>query len=636
MIIKKIAFPLLLTLLCLITTPMCSSSITNVYSKKTTQDSILAKLIGNQQKATLLNNTDSIIKSELALLRYYTYTQLKNTETKEFFNLLNYCKDNNKANCIIEIYSMLAFHMQKNDQFLKALEYYNIADELSHGYPKGKLKWSILLNQGTLFSELLEPEIARKKFKRSFTYIQPGKDHMRAISLLNISTTFEKTNPDSMAYFSNQAIQILEKNPDRFNSLEIAANNVAYGYIRQNKLKEASEVIDKYIDLDNISNNKKESFVSFFFNTMGELNYKLGNYDTAIEYYKKSIRKIKNEHPPSTIMSLNDLAEIFEIKGDLKKSVYYLKAKEKYLQKFNENKLKREIARSEYNKILKEKNKLITNLETKNLKNNKQVYNSKIIALSSGIITLLCALVFFTIYQKSRLKISQLNEEVSITRLKSLRSIMNPHFLFNSFNTLQSFILQKDKFEASEHMRELSQLIRKVLSNSDSLYISFQEELEIIKTYIILENKRFDNQFKLHIDIDQNLIGLNPKIPSMIIQPHLENAVTHGLSTKNKKELKLSFIKKHNCIQCIIEDNGIGRKKAASLNKKAKSRNHLSIASENTAERIKLLKKIGYKETSLEVTDLLGHTNKPKGTRVILNLPIIDHYHEYTTKMRYH
>jgi LytS/YehU family sensor histidine kinase len=173
-------------------------------------------------------------------------------------------------------------------------------------------------------------------------------------------------------------------------------------------------------------------------------------------------------------------------------------------------------------------------------------------------------------------------------------------------------------------MRELSQLIRKILSNSDSLYISFKEELEIIKTYITLENKRFDDQFELNLTIDENLIELNPKIPSMIIQPHLENAVIHGLSSKNKKVLKLSFQKKKNSIQCIIEDNGIGRRKSAELNKKSKNTTNLSIASGNTAERIKLLKKIGYKKTSMKITDLLDDNRKSKGTRVTVNLPIIN------------
>ncbi|PKV52547.1 tetratricopeptide repeat protein [Aquimarina sp. MAR_2010_214] len=594
------------------------------HSKKGYQDSILMNLKQKQQKARQSSHKDSIIKSDLNLLKFYAYNQPKNTDTDELFNLLDYCTENNNINCLVEVYAMLAWQMQKKDQYTEALEHYNKAIELSNDTEEKSSKWLVLINQGTLFNELLEPELARKNFKASFKYIKPNEDYRMAISLLNISSTFGKTDHDSIAYFSNKAISFFEKNPGQNNGLEIAANNVAYSYIKQNKLKEASRIIDKYIDLNNIADSKKGWFGSFFYNTLGELNYKLGHLDKAIDYYKKSISYTENNNSSSNLMSLNDLAEIYESKGEFKKTIQYLKAKEKHLQKFNEHNLKKEIARSKYNKILAEKNKLITNLEKKNQKTNRQVYNSKIIALSSGVLTIICILFFLTIYQKSRLKISQLNEEISLARLKSLRSIMNPHFLFNSFNTLQSFILQKDKFEASEHMRELSQLIRKILSNSDSLYISFKEELEIIKTYITLENKRFDGQFEMSLTIDENLIELNPKIPSMIIQPHLENAVIHGLGSKNKKALKLSFQKKKNSIKCIIEDNGIGRRKSAELNKKSKNTSNLSIASGNTAERIKLLKKVGYKKTSMKITDLLDDNKKPKGTRVIVNLPIIN------------
>ena len=204
-----------------------------VESKNTQQDSVLIHLKKKQTLARQYNNTDSIIKNDLALLRYYTYSQSKNTETDSLFCLIDYCKDNDNLDCVIEAYSMLALQMQKKNKYLQALEYYTVANELLQDHQKGALKWSVILNQGTLFIELLEPELAKKNFKESLTYISSDKDHyMRATSLLNISSTFEKTNPDSMAYYSGKALDILVKNPDKASTLEIAANNMAYAYIR--------------------------------------------------------------------------------------------------------------------------------------------------------------------------------------------------------------------------------------------------------------------------------------------------------------------------------------------------------------------------------------------------------------------
>ncbi|WP_062060056.1 tetratricopeptide repeat-containing sensor histidine kinase [Aquimarina longa] len=595
--------------------------VTDTYKK--TKDSTLIYLKKKQHLALRLNNKDSIIKSYIDLTNFQTFEQPKNTDTNELFWLLNYCKNNNDKNCRIRGYVMLARQMHKKEEYLQAVKYYNKAEELSIDYKKGITVWSLYINQAVLFNELLESEFARKKLKKSLEYIKEDEYHLRAITLLNIASTYDSNNPAAMVYFSKKTINLLKKTPkdESKKTLKVAANNMAYGYILQNKLLEASKIIETYIDTNIIAEDE-----TFIFHTIGELNYRLKNYDRAIDYYKKSIQNSTNKSPITVISSLNDLAEVYEIKGDLKQSIYYLKAKNNYHQKITRNNLKKEIARSEINKRHIEKNKLITHLKNKNLKTNKQVYNSKIIALSSGILTVICILIFLTIYQKSRLKIAHLNEKISLIRLKSLRSIMNPHFLFNSFNTLQSFILQKNKFEASEHMRQLSHLIRKILSNSDSLYIHFAEELEIIKTYIALENKRFNDQFKLKLDIDENLSELNPKIPSMIIQPHLENAVVHGLSSKNIKILKLSFQQKKDSILCIIEDNGIGRRKSLELNKKFKNDVHLSIASRNTLERIKLLKKIGYKETSIKIIDLYDSSKIPNGTRIIINLPIINNH----------
>ncbi|MDY8134300.1 histidine kinase [Aquimarina sp. 2201CG5-10] len=623
MTVKRISIIIFFFVKILLIDTTFSQNIITDNSKRRFQDSIIQNLKNKQRLARKINNKDSIIASDLQLTRYYTYNLPHNASTKEIFCLLEYCNDYN-IDCVIESYFMLARQMQKNDQYLPALNYFNKSYELADTHKREPFKYYVYINQGTLLNELLEPDLARKKFRKSLKFINPDAHHAMASFYLNISSTFGEKNYDSLVYFSKKAMDILKENPDNLSSLEIAANNMAYGYIKQGKFKKASDIIEKYIDVNKVIDIHKESFESFFFNTVGELNYNLKKYDTAIHYYKKSIRQTQNEYPPSIIMSLNDLAEIYEIKGELNESIKYLKAKEKYLEKFNKNNLTKEIAKSEYNNILTEKNQLITNLEDKNNKTNKQVSNIKIVALSIGAFSLFIILLFLTIYQKSRLKISQLNEEISLVRLKSLKSMMNPHFLFNSFNTLQSFILQKDEFEASNYMRQLSQLIRRILFNSDSLFISFKEELEIIETYINIENKRFDDQFVLKKVIDTDLIKLNPKIPSMIIQPHIENAVIHGLSSKEKKELKLSFLKKENNVQCIIEDNGIGRAKSNELQKNSSKRTHLSIASINTSERIKLLKKVGYKKTFIKVRDLFDSDKSPNGTRITINLPIIN------------
>ncbi|WP_159099201.1 histidine kinase [Aquimarina spinulae] len=593
-------------------------------AQKTYQDSTLTTLYKKLELLKTTTDNDSIAKNSLRLIKNYTSKDLKNNYIDVLFDLINYCEDNHNLECLIEAYILVGIQYRRKDLYLESLAYHNKAEELSSSSKKRGFKWRIYTNKGLLLREILEIELARENYKKSLSYVDSTNSFRKGTSFLNMSSTFEEVKDhDSMVYYGKKAFEILKEYPQRELHFIAAVNNIAYGYIKQNELDKASKLIANHIDLSKDKKNTGNVFPSYFYNTLGELNYKLKKYDTAIYYYKKSLDTLDNGHPPSNIKNLISLSEIYEIKGDLKLAIKYLRAKEKYLEKFDQIRLKREVARSQFNRVLHKKNKIITKLKEENLVTNKKAYNTKLITLGVGLTSLFIILIFLAIHQKSRLKISYLNEEISVTRLKSLKSIMNPHFLFNSFNTLQSFILQKDKFEASEHMRQLSQLIRKVLSNSESLYINFNDELEIIETYVELENKRFDNQFELEKIIDKDLITLNPRIPSMIIQPHIENAVIHGLECKKIKKLKLSFQKKNNIIQCIIEDNGIGRRKSAEL-KKAGKRKHLSITSKNTSERISILRKIGYQKTSLKVKDLFDDHNQPNGTKIIINLPIIN------------
>ncbi|MFC5044423.1 histidine kinase [Aquimarina hainanensis] len=603
----------------------------NFYSfplQDTKIDSAKARLRKKIHNAKERNDAKKYIQYSLRLLRQEVHYELTNTDTEALFSLLDYCGEKENIDCLAETHMMIAKQFHKGEQYLEALDYFKRARELSQNSDSKNLKWEILICQGLLLSELYEYKLARENYIESLNYCTNNK-YRTATSILNISATYTTGTLDSMVYYSSIALDKFKKidpktvsGPHLQQNIKTSVNNIAYGYIKQQKLLKAKRIIAENIDLNKTSHSQLYSFDSFFFHTLGELHYKLKEYDKAIEYYNRSIDTVIQNHPASNTYSLNDLAEIYEIKGDYKKANVYLKAKENYVKEVERLNIKKELAKTEYHRVLKKKNQIISTLEEKNIKTNKQVSNIRIIAITTGVFSLFSILIFLAFYQKSRLKIAQLNEEISLTRLKSLKSMMNPHFLFNSFNTLQSLILQKDKFQASEHMRSLSQLIRKTLFNADSLFIKLNEELEILETYIKLENERFDNQFILHKSVDQTLINMDPKIPSMIIQPHIENAILHGLSHKDKKILKIHFKKKGNLVQCIVEDNGIGREKSKELNT-LKREAHLSIASKNTSERINLLKKIGYKETALHVDDLYDTENNPIGTRIIIDLPII-------------
>ncbi len=244
-----------------------------------------------------------------------------------------------------------------------------------------------------------------------------------------------------------------------------------------------------------------------------------------------------------------------------------------------------------------------------------------------GCIIGLMALIFvgvqlYTDTQRKNIKLAQMNEEISMAKLQSLTINMNPHFLFNAFNTLQNFILKNEKRNANQYLTSLSDIIRKLLNNSESIAIPLLEEIEILKAYVNLEKERFVDVIDFKIIVDPNLLDRNPIIPSMIIQPHLENAILHGLSYSNQKG-KITLVlteKEAGNLHCIIRDNGIGRTKAKEMKKRNE---HLSMASRNTNDRIDILKKMGYQDADLEIKDLYDNKSLPIGTEIIITLPFL-------------
>ena len=186
------------------------------------------------------------------------------------------------------------------------------------------------------------------------------------------------------------------------------------------------------------------------------------------------------------------------------------------------------------------------------------------------------------------------HEKLQTTRaeLKALRTQMNPHFTFNTLSAIQNAVNNSDKVNASKYIGDFAKLIRKVLENSKRTFISLREELEILKLYIELEQLRFGKKFAFEIIVDEKLDIDFYEIPTMIIQPFVENAILHGLASKKNKVglLELTIALNDNVIVCAIEDNGVGRDEALKIKKQNGSTQN-SMATEITEDRIKLYKK---------------------------------------------
>ncbi len=214
---------------------------------------------------------------------------------------------------------------------------------------------------------------------------------------------------------------------------------------------------------------------------------------------------------------------------------------------------------------------------------------------------------------------------------KALRSQMNPHFIFNALNSIRRYILENDSDKADFYLTSFATLMRKVLDNSKQEYISLEEEINTLKLYLELEKMRFDDSFTFRFEIDENIKTTVFNIPPMIIQPIIENAIWHGLAPLQKDGLlKLSFKKQNSTLICIVEDNGIGREKAAEIASRRKG--HKSTGVQNLQERINLINSVGVLEIDYKVLDLYDVNGASTGTSVELAFS----YKAKPVKKRYH
>ncbi|WP_282041713.1 tetratricopeptide repeat-containing sensor histidine kinase [Winogradskyella flava] len=344
-----------------------------------------------------------------------------------------------------------------------------------------------------------------------------------------------------------------------------------------NQISEAEKNVKKGIGVANIYNLK--SSVADGSILLSEINQKKGNYKAALEYYQNAV-DIEN-----TILTEQNLQYVNDI----------------VLEYENENK-------NNQIKALASENEAVR----KRLERNKSIFWYSMLAL------LIMGIALFIINRNRSLK---RDKHILTLEQDMLRSQMNPHFIFNSLNSIKLYIINNDKENAVYYLNKFSKLIRKILIASKEKESTLQEELDTMQLYMNIENIRFDNEIDFTIDVDESINTEVTKVPSLVLQPFLENSLWHGLSSKsNDKRIDLNVYKnRKGYITFEIVDNGIGRiaSKKIKDNKKLKRK---SVGIDITKARLANFSKAFENSYSLDIEDLYdNHT--AIGTKVTLNIP---------------
>lgn len=244
--------------------------------------------------------------------------------------------------------------------------------------------------------------------------------------------------------------------------------------------------------------------------------------------------------------------------------------------------------------------------------------------LMAALVTLLISAIIFlylrNIKRKEQQK-SEVNKRIANLELMALRAQMNPHFIFNTLSSIQHFISGNNSESALTYLSKFAKLMRVILDNSKKKFVTIAEEINAISLYLDLEKLRFKNKFDYTIDIHPSIDKEYDEMPSMLVQPYLENAVLHGMAHKKTPgEIKISLVIEGYYLVCYVEDNGVGRKKAQEI-KRSQTKYHKSQGMSITEDRLQIINKVNDSDLSVSIEDLYPDKEET-GTRVKIFVPL--------------
>ncbi len=520
--------------------------------------------------------------------------------------------------------NMLGVVYRRKDAIRTALDYHHEALTLAESAKtvSKSIKHSIavsLNSMGNIYLTLKQFDLAIQKFTRSLK-IEKDINNKLGLAINYHNIGYAKESIGNLEGALKDYASSLEFNEAINSTLGkvICYNSIGRVYVKQNKFREAVDIITPI--LNNAKDLRDKFHLTRIHNNLGRAHIGTEELKLARTHLLQALNTAKKHNFTSAIKTAySHLSLLSEKEFDFKKALFFHKKSEEYNQKINNEKNFQYVTDLLIKYDTEKINSQLRVLEKENeIVKLKLRRDRTIWIVSSIILTLLIVLVY--ILYRQRL----LNNEKKILTLEQdmLRSQMNPHFIFNSLNSIKQYIISKEQKNAVHYLNKFAKLIRKILEASRIKEVSLAEELETIDLYMSIENIRFSNEIDYQVEIHDDLDLEAIKIPSLILQPFLENALWHGLSAKKgDKKIALSVHKKgKNFVSIIISDNGIGRKEAQRIRKnKTIKRSSIGVAITKT-RLANFVKNFDYTYT-LDFIDL-KENNRSTGTKVILQIPL--------------
>ena len=251
-----------------------------------------------------------------------------------------------------------------------------------------------------------------------------------------------------------------------------------------------------------------------------------------------------------------------------------------------------------------------------------RIFQNILIAIMTLVISFFVARQIIRRNNKLAQERTDLNQRIAETKLEALRSQMNPHFIFNSLGAIQYYIQNNEKNIAAKYLSKFAKLMRQFLEASKHERVSLHDEIETLSLYLELEKLRFEDKFVYEIEVDEDIDLYDFEIPSMLIQPFIENALLHGVNHLESRQglIQMSIDKVEGGILCVVNDNGVGRAKTEEIQRKSVKK-HKSRATQIINERLAVLKKDEDLEIDIKYIDKIDDAGQAMGTMVKIFIP---------------
>lgn len=558
-------------------------------------------------------------------MKYRNFSQYKKAATLHE-QALAVSEEANNIDFRILSLNMLGVVYRRTDAIKSALDYNQRALELAEQIedPSHHIKRSInvaLNGIGNLYQTLEQYDLAILQFERALKLEEElGNKLGLAINHQNIGHCLEEKGDLEGALENYRKSLAYNEEIDSNIGRVICKNSLAQIYLKQDMpylalvllepLQEESKKIGDF------------SITSLVYINSGWAHTKLSNFERAENFILEGLQMAQNRNIPSNILyAYEKLSDLEKARGDYKKAYEFYKKADEYDKQIssatNLRYMNDIIVRYENDK----KNNQIAVLAKENEIVRLKLKKNQTTLLVSALIVGLISSILYILYRQYQSK----NERRVLTlEQKMLRSQMNPHFLFNSLNSIKLYIINNEQKNAVHYLNKFSKLVRKILEASSQKEIPLSEELSTMELYMNIENIRFSNEIDFKIEVEKDINVDNIKIPSLTLQPFLENSLWHGLSPKDgDKKIRIN-VKHKNQGHVTIEivDNGIGRT-MAEVNKENRVLKRKSLGIRITKERLANFAKDYQNKFDVAIMDLFDENGNPNGTKVILDIPTI-------------